>query len=109
MRASASIRSFGFYRQVEVQKCDNLITDIKFLVDDGRFRYILSGSLLGVELKDIKSEPVGYMGIKDMFPLDFEEFIINMGVSDVVISNLRECWEQRKPVDSIVHEKLICR
>jgi len=91
----------------EVQKCDNLITAIKFLVDDGRFRYILSGSLLGVELKDIKSEPVGYMGIKDMFPLDFEEFIINVGVSDVVISNLRECWEQRKPVDTIVHEKLI--
>lgn len=56
----------------EVQKCDNLITAIKFLVDDGRYRYILSGSLLGVELKDIKSEPVGYMGIKEVFPLDFE-------------------------------------
>ncbi len=68
----------------EIQKCDNLITAIKFLVDDGRFRYILSGSLLGVELKDIKSVPVGYMGIKDVFPLDFEEFIINMGISDAV-------------------------
>lgn len=91
----------------EVQKCDNLITAIKFLVDDGRFRYILSGSLLGVELKDIKSEPVGYMGIKEIFPLDFMEFIINMGLSDTVISNLRQCWDERKPVDSIVHEKII--
>lgn len=91
----------------EVQKCDNLITAIKFLVDDGRFRYILSGSLLGVELKDIKSEPVGYMGIKEIFPLDFMEFIINMGVSDTVISNLRQCWEERKPVDNIVHEKMM--
>ncbi len=91
----------------EVQKCDNLITAIKFLVDDGRFRYILSGSLLGVELRDIKSEPVGYMGIKEIFPLDFMEFIINMGVSDTVISSLRQCWDARKPVDNIVHEKMM--
>ena len=91
----------------EVQKCDNLITAIKFLVDDGRFRYILSGSLLGVELKDIKSEPVGYMGIKEMFPLDFEEFIINMGVSSDVISNLHGCWSSRRRVDNIVHEKMM--
>ncbi|MDE5998232.1 MAG: AAA family ATPase [Muribaculaceae bacterium] len=91
----------------EVQKCDNLITAVKFLVDDGRFRYILSGSLLGVELKDIKSDPVGYMGIKEIFPLDFYEFIINLGISDNVISTLRQCWHERKPVDSIVHEKMM--
>lgn len=91
----------------EVQKCDNLITAIKFLVDDGRYRYILSGSLLGVELKDIKSEPVGYMGIKEVYPLDFEEFIINMGVSDLVLSKVRECWQERKQVDGIVHDKMM--
>lgn len=91
----------------EVQKCENLITAIKFLVDDGRYRYILSGSMLGVELRDIKSEPVGYMGIKEMFPLDFEEFIINMGIPENIIMKLQECWEKREKVDSIVHEKLL--
>ena len=91
----------------EVQKCENLITAVKFLVDDGRARYILSGSLLGVELKDIKSEPVGYMGIKEVFPLDFEEFIINLGITETIISNLRECWEQRIPVDTIIHDKMM--
>ena len=91
----------------EVQCCDNIVTAIKFLVDDGRFRYILSGSLLGVELKDISSQPVGYMGIKEVFPLDFEEFIINMGVSDVVRSKLQECWEKRQPIDAVVHEKMM--
>lgn len=91
----------------EVQKCENIITAIKFLVDDGRFRYILSGSLLGVELKDIKSEPVGYMGIKEVYPLDFKEFIINMGITDAVISKLQECWEKREAVDSIIHEKMM--
>ena len=46
----------------EVQQCPDIVTAIKFLVDDGSYRYILSGSLLGVELKDLRSEPVGYMG-----------------------------------------------
>lgn len=91
----------------EVQKCDNLITAIKFLVDDGRFRYILSGSLLGVELKDIKSQPVGYMGVKEVFPLDFEEFSINLGVSEMVRSNLKECWDLRRPIDPVVHRKML--
>lgn len=91
----------------EVQKCENLVTAIKFLVDDGRFRYILSGSLLGIELNDVKSQPVGYMGIKEVFPLDFEEFIINLGISETVRNNLKECWENRSVVDSLVHEKMM--
>lgn len=91
----------------EVQKCDNLITAIKFLVDDGRFRYILSGSLLGVELNNIKSQPVGYMGVKEVFPLDFEEFIINLGVSESVRKTLCECCKRREPVDRIIHDKML--
>lgn len=91
----------------EVQKCENLITAVKFLVDDGRARYILSGSLLGVELKDIKSYPVGYLGIKEVFPLDFEEFIINMGISDAVLSNIRRCFDNRSKVDALVHDKMM--
>ena len=47
----------------EVQLLPDIITAIKFLVDDGRYRYILSGSLLGVELKQIRSVPVGYLTI----------------------------------------------
>lgn len=42
----------------EVQQCPDIVTAIKFLVDEGSYRYILSGSLLGVELKDLRSEPV---------------------------------------------------
>lgn len=44
-------------------------------MDEGSYRYILSGSLLGVELKDIRSVPVGYMTIYEMFPLDFLSFV----------------------------------
>ena len=58
----------------EVQECKEIVTAIKFLVEEGSFRYILSGSLLGVELKDIRSIPVGYMSIYEMFPMNFLNF-----------------------------------
>ena len=59
----------------EVQACPEAVTFIKFLVDDGRCRYVLSGSLLGIELKDVRSAPVGYLREVEMFPLDFREFV----------------------------------
>ena len=91
----------------EVQKCPEIVTAIKFLVNEGSYRYILSGSLLGVELKDLRSEPVGYMGVKEMYPLDFEEFISCVGVSNEVISSIRRAWEQRTPVDEFIHTKMM--
>jgi predicted AAA+ superfamily ATPase len=91
----------------EVEEYADILTWVKALVDEGRFKYALSGSLLGLELKNVRSEPVGYMSEFQMFPLDFEEFIRNVGVSDEVMDSVHEAWEQRKPVDAYIHEKLI--
>lgn len=91
----------------EVQECPEIVTAIKFLVDEGSFRYVMSGSLLGVELKDLRSVPVGYMAEKEMFPLDFEEFALALGMSDEVMSHLQECYRKRIPVDQVVHEKMM--
>ncbi|WP_289104893.1 AAA family ATPase [uncultured Bacteroides sp.] len=91
----------------EVQKCPDIVTAIKFLVDEGSYRYILSGSLLGVELNDLRSEPVGYMGVKDMYPMDFEEFISCVGINQQVIDSLRTAWQSRTPVDEFVHSKIM--
>ena len=91
----------------EVQQCPDIVTAIKFLVEEGSYRYILSGSLLGVKLKDLRSEPVGYMGVKDMFALDFEEFISGLGINDSIIASLRESWLTRMAVDAFVHEKIM--
>ena len=91
----------------EVQLCPEIVTAIKFLVEDGKYRYILSGSLLGVHLNDLRSEPVGYMGVKEMYPLDFEEFITNIGVQEPVISTLKEAWLQHSAVDEVVHAKMM--
>ena len=91
----------------EVQRCPDIVTAIKFLVDEGSYRYILSGSLLGVELRDLRSEPVGYMGVKEMYPLDFEEFITCVGIDGQVVAALRSAWEHRTPVDAFVHRKIM--
>ena len=91
----------------EVQKCPDIVTAIKFLVDEGSYRYILSGSLLGVELNDLRSEPVGYMGVKDMYPMDFEEFISCVGINQQVIDSLRTAWQNRTPVYEFVHSKIM--
>ena len=91
----------------EVQMCPEIVTAIKFLVDEGSYRYILSGSLLGVELNDLRSEPVGYMGVKEMFPMDFEEFIGCLGVNGQVIESLRDAWRSRNPADDFIHSKIM--
>lgn len=91
----------------EIQRCPDILTALKFLVDDGRFRYILSGSLLGVEMKNIRSVPVGYMSIKDVFPLDFREFAENMGVKADIISYLEKCMTDVTPVDTLIHDKMM--
>ena len=91
----------------EVQECKEIVTAIKFLVDEESYRYILSGSLLGAELKDIRSVPVGYMTIYEMFPLDFFEFCKANRVSDKILNKLEECFEQRQPIDSLIHEKMM--
>lgn len=91
----------------EVQECPEIVTAIKFLVDEGSFRYILSGSLLGVELKDLRSEPVGYMDVTDMYPLDLEEFFQAMGVSGQVMDRLQKAFEEEQPVDEFVHKKIM--
>ena len=91
----------------EVQECKDIVTAIKFLVDEGSYRYILSGSLLGVDLKDVKSVPVGYMDVLEMYPLDFEEFAVANKVSQTVLDSLRKSFLDKTPVDSVIHEKMM--
>lgn len=91
----------------EVQECKDVITKIKFWVDDGRIKLVLSGSLLGVELKDLRSAPVGYMDELMMCPLDFEEFIMASGVTTETISYLKQCFVDRVPVTDVINNKML--
>ncbi len=91
----------------EIQEFRDIVTRIKFWVDEGSFRYVLSGSLLGVELKGIRSAPVGYLHEVQMYPLDFEEFLSASGVNQEMIDYLTDCFEQRKSLTEPVHEAMM--
>lgn len=91
----------------EVQTVKEIITKIKFLIEEGSYKYILSGSILGVELNNINSLPVGYMDILEMYPMDFEEFAIANGVSHKILSYLNDSFNNLTKVDDLVHEQMI--
>lgn len=91
----------------EIQKCPEIVTKIKFLVDEGSFKYAMSGSLLGVELKGIASAPVGYLTVLKMYPMDFEEFMIANNVSNATLDMLKERFEMCIPIDDFIHQRLL--
>lgn len=91
----------------EIQKCSEIVTKIKFLVDEGSFRYVMSGSLLGVELRGIASVPVGYLTVLRMYPMDFEEFMIANSVSQTTLDMLKEKYVRLEPVDDFIHQRLL--
>lgn len=91
----------------EVQLYPEIITKIKFLVDEGKYRYILSGSNLGVELKGIKSIPIGYIDMFKMYPMNYLEFVEAIGINQNTIDYLKECFDKLEPVDEIIHKRML--
>ena len=91
----------------EIQEYKEIVTKIKFFVEEGSFRYILSGSLLGVEITNLRSAPVGSLHTIKMYPLDFEEFLQVFNVQPKLIDSLRKSFEKKVPVDEIVNKKLL--
>ena len=90
----------------EIQECPKARTAIKFLVEEHRYDFIESGSLLGINYKSVKSYPVGYEERYDVFPLDFEEFLWAKGVSNEVISIVKNAYSSLTAVPDFIHEQL---
>ena len=90
----------------EIQGWPNARTAIKFLVEDGQFDYIESGSLLGVSYKAVPSYPVGYEESLQMYPMDFEEFCIATGVKHETLSYLKDCYEKSVAPSDLIHNKM---
>ncbi len=90
----------------EIQTCPNARTAIKFLVEDGRFDYIESGSLLGLHYADVSSYPVGFEYSVNMYPLDFEEFLWAKGIAEKVVDTIKTTFHNRMPIDDFMHEQL---
>ena len=88
----------------EIQECPNARTAIKFLVEDGRFDYIETGSLLGVKSRQVASYPVGFEEPCRMYPMDFEEYCLANGVQRETLDLLRDHFERRCPVPEAIHQ-----
>lgn len=91
----------------EIQECPRARTAIKFLVEDGRFDYIESGSLLGVTHEDVPSLPVGYETELRMYPLTFQEFCGALGNYEDALSVARDCFQNEAAVPDVIHTKLM--
>lgn len=91
----------------EIQECPKARTAIKFLVEEHRYDYIESGSLLGINYKEVPSYPVGYEQEFKVFPLDFEEFLWARNINENVTDILRQSYEQLRPVPDFIHDQII--
>lgn len=91
----------------EVQHYPQFLTMLKFLREDGRYRYIASGSLLGITLHDTTSIPVGSIIRKEMFQLDFEEFLIANGFGAEGIDRLRQSYMNRQSIAEQHHNHML--
>ena len=91
----------------EIQSYPHLMTMLKFLNEDGRYRYIASGSELGVALAQTPSVPIGSITIEQMYPLDFEEYLLAMGCGKNTIDGVRECYKSHKPLNDSMHNYML--
>lgn len=91
----------------EVQEAPDIMTMAKFLVEDGRFDWAFSGSMLGTELKGVRSYPVGYVRELTMRPLDFEEFCWAIGVTSDAMEQVRTACAEARPIPAYLHEAML--
>ena len=87
----------------EIQSYPHLMTMLKFLNEEGRYRYIASGSELGIALAQTPSIPIGSIAIEQMFPLDFEEFLLASGCGKETIDSIRGCFLRRETLNDSLH------
>lgn len=92
----------------EVQLCEKALTSLKYFCEEAPdYHIVVAGSLLGVAVNRAKfSFPVGKVDIKTLYPMDMEEFLLALG-EDVLVGQIKECFQKDAPLPSALHEKAI--
>jgi len=92
----------------EIQACPEAITSLKYFNEEANEYHIIAlGSLLGVSVnRGSFSFPVGKVQFMTLFPLDFEEYLSARGEGDL-ISLIRECFNENKPMPEMFHERAL--
>ena len=91
----------------EIQSYPHLMTMLKFLNQEGRYTYVASGSQLGVALSKTASVPIGSVEIEEMYPLDFEEFLLAMGCGQETIDSIREKFHAGEALNESLHNYMM--
>lgn len=92
---------------VDTHAFTDIITAMKSLVEKETYRFILSGSLLGIYINDVLLDPVGFMDEVTLHPLDFEEFLWAKGVGEEAISSLRSSFIAHTPIPDALHDRFL--
>ena len=89
----------------EVQLCERALTSLKYFCEDAPdYHIIVAGSLLGVAVNRAEfSFPVGKVDMKNMYPMDMEEFMLAMDEAQLV-AKIRECFDADKPMPAALHD-----
>ena len=85
----------------EIQDCIKCATSLKSFKLDGRFDVICSGSLMGINYKEIESNSVGYKEDYEMHSMDFEEFLWAKGYKQNQIDEMYNCMKEIKPLSNV--------
>lgn len=91
----------------EIQHYPQYLTMLKFLREEGKFTYIASGSLLGIALRNTTSIPVGSIIRKQMYQLDFEEWLMAEGWGKEALDYVRDCYKRQVSLTEAQHENLM--
>ena len=92
----------------QIQESEKLIAELKYFQENhNNVRIICAGNLLGVKLKRSKfSFPVGKVKMLNMYPMDFEEFLVAMN-QEMLIDLIKDCYKNNKQITSSIHEKAL--
>ena len=91
----------------EIQEYPELLTLLKPLRMDNKYKYICSGSELGIALSKTTLTPMGSIIEKKMYPMDFEEFLIANSIGELAINHLKQCFVEGTSLDEALHNKIL--
>lgn len=91
----------------EIQEYPELLTLLKPLREDNKYKYICSGSELGIALSKTTLTPMGSIIEKKMYPMNFEEFLIANSVGEPVINHLRKSFNEGVALEEQLHSKIL--
>ncbi len=91
----------------EIQEYPRLLTLLKALKKDNRYKFICSGSQLGIALSNTELIPMGSFEQIKMYPMDFEEFLLANGVGVNVIEHIKYSFKNKQSLEDSLHNKIM--